>query len=434
MQDYVAYPGSGAVRTTALPRVQRGALTAHLPYWVLVGAVFFNAVLAFINGNITTLTPAFVIAAELLLIGAALVVALTRYKPEMAIPIAFIIWLFLFMILRAAVVEPASSIKFFRDVVIAPVFVMLGLCAGRRYLVFYFLVIHAVIVLVGVLEAFNTPLYSNLFHIKSYFINTRGLSEENFWNTDSDLFVSATRTGSRFIGLADNIMAAHRVSSVFLEPVSLGAYCVIVAGVTFSLWNSLSPATRLGLLVSNFFLIVACDGRLAVASVFFIAAACACWRMLPRLTPTFYLPIILLLCFLFIAITGQTSGNDDFPGRIAWTVELLKDFDLTDFLGASDGYLDRAVDSGVGYLILSQSIFGLILFWLFTSSATRYETREQICYANSISLYVAFNALVSYGFLSIKTAAILWLVRGVLEQKNYQPWTLSSERGRFPTA
>jgi putative polymerase len=433
MQGYAAYPGPDPTLAGTLPRAQQSPVAAHLPYWVLVGAVSFNAVLAFINGNVTTLSPAAVIAAELFFIGTAVAIALTHYRSKMAIPIAFIVWLFLFMILRSAIVDPASSIKFFRDVLIAPVFVMLGLCTDRRLLVPYLLFIHVLVVTIGALEAFNTPLYSSLFHIKSYFINTRGLSEENFWNTDSDLFVSATRTGSRFISWADNIMAAHRVSSIFLEPVSLGAYCIVIAGVTFSLWRSLSLITRTALLGSTFFLVVACDGRLAVASVFFVAAACACWRILPRAMPILYLPVILLLCFLFVSVTNQVSGNDDFPGRIAWTVELLKDFDVADLLGASDAHLDRAVDSGVGYLILSQSVFGLIIFWIYTSSATHYANREQICYTHAIALYVAFNALISYGFLSIKTAALIWMIRGVLEDRQTPPWLPPRHSEGLPT-
>jgi len=417
----MAHPGIGPAISGQARRPLPVPLAVHLPYGVLAAAVFFNAVLAVVNGQITALTPAVVIATEMTLIGTALLIAARHYRPAMTIPIAFIVWLFLFMLLRCAVVEPESSIKFFRDVVIAPVFVMLGLCTDRRHLVRYFLLIHAGVVAVAALEAFDTPAYSDLFHVKSYFINTRGLTEENFWNTTSELFVSATRSDTRFISWADAIMADHRVSSVFLEPVSLGAYCVIVSGITFALWRSLGPLTRVVLPASNFFLIVACDGRLAVATFVVLSVACACWRILPRVTPILYLPVVMLLCFVFIALTNQTSGNDDFPGRIAWTVELLKDFDVADVLGFSDGFIERSVDSGIGYLIISQSIFGLVLFWLFTSASTRFATRDQICYTHAISLHVAFNALVSYGFLSIKTASLMWLVRGVLEAHGNDP-------------
>lgn len=399
-----------------VPRARtRGARLVHAPYLLIGGTLAFNPVLAFVNGNVTSLTSGFVIAAEVLLVGAAAVLAATNFRPAMRMPTALIAWLFLFMVLRSAVVDPATSVKYFRDLLIAPVFLMLGMCTDRRYLGRYFFLLHTAVVAIALVEAFHVDLYTQLFHVKDYFIATRGLTEADFWNTDSDLFVSAARPDARFLGIFDGLMDAHRVSSLFLEPVSLGGYCVIVTGYLFARWRSLNLASRGYLIATNTFLMVACDGRLAIVSFAVIAVISAFRRLFPPFTPVLYLPGVLALAFAFVAATQHSGGGDDFPGRVAWTVDLLNGYDLPAFLGMSEEFMSKAVDSGVGYIVTTQSIFGMVLFWCLCGFSSRYETREQVVYAHALCLYVAFNALVSYGFLSIKTAALLWLIKGVFE-------------------
>ncbi len=398
-----------------------GSRLVHLPYWLMLTALTFNPALAFINGNIRPLTPGVVIALEGALTLGCLLVALLHQRREMNLPMAFIVWLFLFMVLRSAVVDPATSVKYFRDLLIAPTFFMLGLCTDRRYLTRYVLIGHTIVFLVGALEAFRTDLYSSLFHVKDYFIATRGLSEADFWNTESDLFVSATRPNARFLSIADAVMANHRVSSVFLEPVSLGTYCIIISAYLFALWRSLGWKSRAYLLSTNLFLIVACDGRLAFVTFFATLFVCVFWRRWSRYLPVLYLPGILIAAFAFVHVTDPARGNDDFVGRIAWTTDLLESYDIAEFVGMSEAFIDKAVDSGIGYIITTQSIVGLILFWVLCSCCSRYETREQICYNHALCLYVCFNSLVSYGFLTIKTAALLWLVKGILEVGQTSP-------------
>jgi putative polymerase len=397
------------------------ARLAHLPYWLMLTALTFNAALAFINGNVRPLTPAIVIGLEGGLTLACLLVALLHQRREMNLAIALVAWLFLFMILRSAVVDPATSVKYFRDLLIAPVFFMLGSCTDRRYLNRYVLIGHTIVFAVAFLEAFRTDLYTSLFHVKDYFIATRGLSEADFWNTDSELFVSATRPNARFLSIADAVMANHRVSSIFLEPVSLGTYCIIISGYLFALWRSLGWASRAYLLATILFLIVACDGRLAVVTFFATLVVCLFWRRWSRYLPVLYLPGILIAAILFVSIVDPARGNDDFLGRVAWTTDLLESYDVAEFLGMSEAFMDKAVDSGIGYIVTTQSVFGLILFWLFCACSSRYETREQICYNHALCLYVCFNSLVSYGFLTIKTAALLWLVKGILESGQAPP-------------
>ena len=399
----------------AVAASERAAGARHLPFLIVAGALSFNGILAAVNGNLVALTPAVVIATEIVLVGAALALGAWHYRPSMRLPIAFIAYLFVFMVLRAAIVDPATSVKYFRDLMIAPAFLILGLGTDRHHLDRYVLLFHAVVVAVAVLEAFRVELYSQIFQVKDYFIATRGLTEADFWNTTSDLFVSATRPDARFLSIVDAYMDAHRVSSIFLEPVSLGGYCIVATAYLFARWESLGLVSRASLLLTIFFLMVACDGRLAFVSFAVLAVVCTLWRLLPRYTTVLYLPGVLLLAFAFVLATGHPGGGDDFPGRIAWTVDLLNAFGPAEILGMSEAFITKAVDSGVAYIVTTQSVVGLLLFWGLCAFSSRLATRSQIRYAHALCIYIAFNALVSYGFLSIKTAALLWVVKGVLE-------------------
>jgi len=106
------------------------------------------------------------------------------------------------------------------------------------------------------------------------------------------------------------------------------------------------------------------------------------------------------------------SSADDFAGRIGWTVRMLEGMGIEDWIGLSDQYLEASVDSGIVYLIITQSIFGVALYWGIVSmqagaSAAFNRYRLAIC------LTLAVGLLVSNAFVGIKTAAPMWFLFGV---------------------
>jgi putative polymerase len=68
----------------------------------------------------------------------------------------------------------------------------------------------------------------------------------------------------------------------------------------------------------------------------------------------------------------------------------------------------------VVYLILTQSLLGLIALWTAITLSAREERLDQKIYKNGLLLYLSLTMMVSYSFLSIKTAAPVWFVFGVL--------------------
>jgi putative polymerase len=93
----------------------------------------------------------------------------------------------------------------------------------------------------------------------------------------------------------------------------------------------------------------------------------------------------------------------------------LQRYEAADWFGLSDRYLLDAADSGIAYLIATQSIVGVLVLWVFLALLGREQTLEQARFKTGALIYVALTMLVSYSLFTIKTAALLWFVFGALQ-------------------
>lgn len=401
----VPYRGRAAVRA------EEDAVRLKLmPALVLIGSVLFNAGLAVVNGHIFPVSQPLVIASEAAFVAAAGCLIFLTWRPQMAPSLALIVVLAVFAVTRAIwTVQPEP--KFLRDVLLIPIFLMLGMTFDDRGLSRTVLALHAIVFLVFLLEALAPEVYSDLFRIQDYYIGTRGNNLSEFYNTNSELFISATRPGERFFPFID----APRLSSVFLEPVSLGNYCTIITCFICACFRRIGKAGTWFLSITTFALLVGCDGRLATASCAIIIAVALIAPRLPKLSAVLYIPGAIACAIALVTFAGLKPGGDDFGGRLAHTVDLLWTFDVPEFLGVSNEFVSESMDSGVAYLIVTQSLPGLILLWAYIGFGTKEDTAEQVRYTHALSLYLALSMMVSYSFLTIKTAALLWFIQGVLQ-------------------
>ena len=380
------------------------------PALVLIASVGFNAGLAFVNAHVMPVPTALVIVTEAALVSAAMGLALLAWKPQMAPSVALIAALALFAVFRGLLMAQPDP-KLLRDVVLIPTFLMLGMAFDDRGLARTVIALHTIVFAVFLLEAVTPQAYSDLLHIQDYYIKTRGNKLDEFYNTNSELFISATRPDERFFSFID----APRMSSVFLEPVSLGNYCSIIVAFVCSCFARLGWPSIAYLAVTTAAMLVGCDGRLATATCALIVIVCAIAPLLPPRTAVLYLPATLIFVFALVIGAGLKPGTDDFPGRLAYTVELLQSYDVPEILGLSNELLAKSMDSGVAYLITTQSLPGLLLLWAYIGWGAREDTAEQVRFTHALSLYLATSMMVSYAFLTIKTGALLWFIQGALQ-------------------
>jgi putative polymerase len=388
----------------------RGAVTDFLAGGLLVSAVLFNAALAIINAKVMPLNTSIVIACEVLIVAAAHVLALTQLRTQMLPWYALIFFLMAFALFRWAALG-SPEVKYLRDVLLIPTFIILGMTFSRERLPSVLVLLQLIVLGVMLLELLSLDTYADLFDIKSYYINTRGYTEEDFWNTASTLFVSASRPDDRFFTFVDY----HRMSSVFLEPVSLGDYCIIMFSFALAFWRNLTALQRIVLLGGSILLIVGCDSRLATVSCLIIAAASLIAPRMPPRIVVFLPGAVLIAAFAAVTYLGLKPGADNFSGRLAHTVDLLRTYGAAEFLGISETYMSKAVDSGLAYLISTQSVLGVLVIWLFIALYTDEWTKEAVIFKTAIALYLSLSMLVSFAFLTIKTAAIVWFMMGALQ-------------------
>jgi putative polymerase len=399
-----------AMQIAASPFQMRMAETAAGV--LLLAAIVFNPLLAIVNAQMTLLSPAMVIAFEVLIVACAHALALLHFRARMIPWYALIALLLAFALFRSAAVGILDP-KYLRDVLLIPTFILLGMTFPRERLPGLIVSIHLLVLAVLVMEGVSPEAYADLFNIKSYYIQTRGYTEEGFWNAGSSLYVSAARPDERFFAFVN----FHRMSSIFLEPVSLGNYCIIIVSYVLASWRDLGRWQRIFLLGGTAALLIGCDGRLAAIACLFIAAASLFAPRLPPRITVLFAPAVLVAAIAAVSFLDLRSGADNFSGRLAHTVDLLRHYGPAEFLGISDAFLSRAVDSGLAYLITTQSVFGAAIIWLFITLFISEHSRESIVFKTAVALYLSLSMLVSFSFLSIKTAALLWFIAGAMQPR-----------------
>ena len=398
-------------RAKILARPLRGSLLSDskLSIATVILATTFNAILAVINANIVGLNSAVVIASEVLITATAAVLGLNGRIEVKQVWVALAGTLILIGFgtgLASGHIDP----KFMRDVLLIPVFVILGLSCSRRDVIRTVMILQGIVLVFLLLEGISPTLYGKLLNVMGYYINTRGFEEKQFWNGSSDLFISATRPGERFIGGLD----LHRLSSIFLEPVSLGNYCVIVAAVMAALWSSLSLQQRVFLALTELMILVGSDGRFAAVAIVFIVGMRFIAPLLPRSAPWFYLPGVVAAGGLAVVCLDLQAGGDDFKGRTAGSIVLLSHLDGASLLGFTTTLAYHAMDSGIAYLVLSQSLLGTAIIWSFVSLGLPRDDEPSVVMTHAVCLYVSLLLLISYSLFSIKTAALLWFSYGAI--------------------
>lgn len=378
--------------------------------WTLVAAVTFNAVLALVNAHLVAISRTHVMLVEAMIVGVILAtVAFRATRPMLRWIALLLIVVSLGFILGFfnSTIDP----KYIRDVVLIPIFILFGMLYARYNILKLFIFIQAVVFGVLVFEGASPQFYGMTFNVISYYVNTRDFVEAAFWNPEFLLFLSATRPNERFMM---SFLELHRLSSVFLEPVSLGNYVVIITIFVVTFWRRMSDAQKLFFVVTTFAILVGSDGRLALVTCLVVVVGCFVFPRLPIYSNVLYLPVLFTVAALWVFWMQIPSEGDNFPGRVSLSINLLLDLDVAALIGLDQRLSRFFADSGIAYFVATQSLVGVIVIWLFVALGLPHDSRERIIFAHAACLYLPLNLLVSYSLFSIKTASLLWFVYGYL--------------------
>jgi len=391
---------------------QSGKAKEPIDYGIVaigVLSVTYNAILAFINHNITPLTTTPVVMSEMLLLGASFFLILKKgiYEEDLA-PLGYLL-LTVVLTIYVMVINASAYIDHLRNVLIIFAFVVLGRWTNAATLKLVFRICCLAVLSVLICEIVSVQAYVALFHPAEYFQNTRGVPPATYSNLG--LFRGALGFEGRFsFGLID-----HRSSSIFLEQVSLANFCGVLVIYLVSFSNRLRLSDRIMLTATAMLILATNDTRTMLIFSIISVAGYYIYPWLPKILDFLMMPLIILSGFLIHILEPDKTG-DNFVGRINVTVNHIMDMDAQAALGLSLDQATTFVDSGYVYIAYGATIFGLILFWLFVAFYPAGETPNQRRLSHALSLFMFLNLMIgSTAIFSMKTAGILWLLVGHLK-------------------
>jgi putative polymerase len=299
-----------------------------------------------------------------------------------------------------------------RDLLIPLVFVWAGrsYAQGGRSIDRPLLVAAGMVVLVGLAEALLPGLYSRFFNTFSYYVGLGGIDPGSAQVAGQSVTLNGMRPEGIGRTLLPQVLGAQRVASVFLEPVSLGNFAVIlmawglakpwrewrmaaafvaIAAVLITLADS-----RFGLYMSALLLLLrlAVHGRAHVLAIVFpVIGACA-----------------------LLALAAYAPGEgDNLIGRMTVSGRYLAAFDEMNLLGLRD-YATSFGDMGYAYVISRFGIAGVALMWLCVFMLPLHDEAARR-FRTAMSAYVTLILCVSgTSLFALKTAGVLWFMFGAM--------------------
>ncbi|MBL6430822.1 MAG: hypothetical protein HPM95_04945 [Alphaproteobacteria bacterium] len=184
---------------------------------IVIAALVFNCFLAFVNTRVTGISASHVMLVEVLLIGVGFLLALDRRVDLYVVLTIYLTYMALILAMR-----PELDLKGIRDGLIPICFYFLGRGVRDIRSVDKLVIACAgIVIAVGLFEYFLLDIFLANININDYYIARGTINAGDNFTEGSDLFISGLRPEGRnffpFLGI-------HRVSSVFLEPVSMGNF------------------------------------------------------------------------------------------------------------------------------------------------------------------------------------------------------------------
>lgn len=381
----------------------RYRLWLNAVYLIAFGTLTFNLMLAFVNSNVFRISESYVILVEMALLGAALLLALSRNAALYVILAVYISYMAFILTFR-----PELDLKALRDFLIPIVFYFIGKKFRRIEDADRLVWLSTLLVLaIGFFEFFFLEIYTSLVNIFDYYVARGTLTPDANFVEGSNLFISSTRTGGRnFFGFLGNL----RSSSVFLEPVTMGNF-----GALLCLWALFRSGMRHRALmfVAAFVAIVLPDARFGMFVCIALVVAAAAARVVPRIL-WWCLPLVIVFALtIYGASTPQIIWEDNFSGRLLHAAQLQQRVTMEGFLGVQ-AFGPTLADNGFAYSLVQIGAPGLLALWTLFVFAPNSNPRALQFKALAIT-YVSLLMTVSNSFYSIKLAALFWILAGAAD-------------------
>jgi len=386
--------------------------------WVLIavgGATFYQAILCAMNTFGFPVSVALLMLGEVLIIASCIPLLLPRLLPGVVILASLLGAMFC----AQALLKGGLDIKSFRDVLIPIVFYWAGRNVGSTQAADRLLKILVVVILIiGFIELWATDFFTQIFDVFGFYLDTGRVQEVTSYERESKLQLNGIRPDGIGRTLLPQLLSNHRVSSVFLEPVSLGNFATVV--VAWALAKGKEQwRTQAFFLVTAVVLIVLTDSRFALLCVTILIAA----RLMLNGGWATYLvsliPLIILAGLVLMGIYGDEYNGDDYAGRFARSGRTLLEMSGYAVLGVD--HTGSYHDYGYSYVLANFGLISVmalwIVFWLLPM-----KDEEGMRFRASIGIYVTLILCISgNSVFAMKTAGVVWFLIGIMAKDPARP-------------
>lgn len=373
---------------------------------ILIAATTYQAFLALINAQLIRMTATLVGVAEFIIYLTCVVVLIRRIQPEIVVTTILIMaYLFALAIFRNEV-----ELRGFRDVMIPILFYWLGRNVNDiRYADKILKIVILIVLFFGFFELFFLDWYSRLFDIFSYYVNLGSYTVSTNFTTGSMLGLNGIRPEGIGRTILPAVFSNHRISSVFLEPISLGNFSVIVAAWGLSKHRE-EYREMLFFVGAAILMIALADSRYGMITV---AVLCV-FRLLPlgrSQIVVSMLPLLGILMLVLIGLFYQGPYADDIIGRLYGSGHELLKFNTEMVLGLT-GFNRFFGDMGYATMLTRDGILLCIFLW-FAFWMIRMQDARGDRFRAYIAIYIALILTVSgTSLFALKSAGMLWFLVG----------------------
>lgn len=381
--------------------------------FLLLAVVMHHWILCLLHTKGISVSVARVAMAEMTIYIACLPLLLARLSLRSLIAVFVALGLSgLLALLRGGYFDAKAA----RDLLIPLIFLWAGRSFGQngRSLDRPLLLVAAVVVVIGLVQAVIPDLYNRFFNTFNYYLSLGGISAGSAQEAGQSVTLNGLRPEGIGRTLLPQVLGAQRVSSVFLEPVSLGNFAVILLA-----WGLAKPwhewrvaAWFVGAAVVC---IVLADSRFG----FYMTGLLVLLRLLvhgrAHLVGIVF-PGIGAVGLLLLATFFPGSGDNLF-GRMTVSGEFLLRFDEWNLLGVRD-FATNFGDMGYAYVFSRFSLPGAILMWLCVYALPLHDEAARR-FRTFMSAYVTLILCVSgTSLFALKTAGVMWFALGAMSMRS----------------
>jgi putative polymerase len=391
---------------------QRAAAT------VVFIAVLFNLILCFVNTALFAISVNTVMGVEVALLGIALGLIWYRGYQLYGVVLLMTAYFFVVMLIRSEF-DP----KILRDLLIPIVFFFFGARLGSVRHADRLVTVLIVIALVAALfEWLWLDTFLRYFDVIHYY-QARGTEQTLEADSATGLFIKGSDSaGGLFINATRfeerqllSFLGPHRVSGIFMEPVSVGNFCAIVFAWVLlrdrsRVWTFLAKVAAIATILVLADARFGCYVSIATVILYFLAPAV-------RPTMLFLAPLVMLLIIAgYAGMHLNEPWDNTLAGRMLSTGNTLLTLDPWQILGLhnsvafENGY---SGDSGYGYVVVKLGLVGMLAGWALFAYAPVLD-EDAWRFKIFVAFYVTALLTISTSLFSIKTAALLWFLFGTL--------------------